>query len=167
MTPPGGMSGPGGPSGFGGVSGNAPPAVKEDTGPNKLHRKRYVQCNDQVRRLPLAFVVVVDQAHRSEVLAALASSQLHIQTTQAYWRHREAPPTTTPERPMGDRVPMSVGGVGTTDKTKIDASGPSELNRNLIELTVYGIASLYERYPPRPPPTTTEGGPPGGPPMGQ
>jgi hypothetical protein len=154
MMPPGG--GGGGQFGQGG-GGNAPPPVKEDTGPNKLHRKRYVLCNDQVRRMPVAFVVVVDQTQRSEVLAALASSQLHIQTTQWYWRHRDLPPATGKDQPMGGTV---VSGV---DKTKVDASGPSESTRNLVELTVYGIASLYERYPPRPPQAPAEGGPPGPP----
>jgi len=33
-----------------------------------------------------------------------------------------------------------------------DSTTPAdEGDRNLVELAVYGVASLYERYPPRPP----------------
>jgi len=135
--------------------------VKDETDQNALPRKRYVLVNDQVRRLPVAFVIVVDQAHRSDVLAAVASSKLRIQTTQVYWKHRELPATAPAS---GDGKPPVVGvptvgvpPIGGGDRPKADTSTPSEANRNMIELTIHGIASLYERFPPKapsPPPET-------------
>ena len=36
-------------------------------------------------------------------------------------------------------------------------SGMDEEDPNLVELAVYGIASLYERFPPKPPPGADAG----------
>src|SRR5262249_57103343 len=80
----------------GGVRGHAPrgtnPPVPPGAGATSLNgfnRNRYLLCNDQVRRLPFAFVLIVDQTYRSDVVAALASSRLRFQVQQVYWRHNE------------------------------------------------------------------------------
>jgi hypothetical protein len=154
------------------------PVIKNGT-PNGLDRERYVLTNDQVRRIPIAFSIVVDQAYRNEVLAAVVESRLRIQTTQVYWIHRDNPagsaapaegfpeappmmdgevgmppgepggpgfpvvgPPGRPAFPGGPRVGIPIG----NDSEKKDAS--SDVNRNLISLSVHGIATLYDRPAP-------------------
>jgi hypothetical protein len=61
---------------------------------------------------------------------------------------------------------MKGGGSDGRGSTEGDVPGPggftvspateAEEELNLVEVAVYGIASLYERYPPKPPPQTTE-----------
>jgi hypothetical protein len=178
--PPGGVAaGPSGtpPGGFrpGGLPPNGP------GGPAAPDKKRYVDATPQVRLLPVAMVVIVDQAHVPDVLAAVSNSNLKLWTTQVTWSHasgvtpppelekdnREASgaegnpserpgPMVPPKGPPG--VPMSpskgrpgfppgyfgqpgMGGTGAA----VEQDDP-----NLVELVVYAIASLYERYPPKP-----------------
>jgi hypothetical protein len=45
----------------------------------------------------------------------------------------------------------SGGFPGMTGQTSQDEDDP-----NLVELSVYGIATLYERYPPKPPDATAD-----------
>ncbi|HKB37859.1 MAG TPA: hypothetical protein VKD72_15535 [Gemmataceae bacterium] len=206
---PGGMTPPGGDPGKGGKA-----ADKFRTDNYKIHRDRYVTISQVVRRVPIAFTVVVDQDQRNEILTAVANSNLRIQTTQVYWAHR---PESSAEvkktdvigsgRPSleypgggpppgggsgGFRPPMPPGGGpppgggsggfrppgdGSGGPTRPPGVDPdegkprerpgegfpgrsggtpedsvpslSEANRNLIGLTVHGITTLYERYPPK------------------
>jgi len=101
----------------------------DQTDENKLVRYRYSDMTEQVRRMPLGLVLVVDQAHVPEVLAALANSNLRFQITQ--WNTQFF---------KGELVPPPTGPVG---KPVADASIAS----NMVELSVYGIASLFERPP--------------------
>lgn len=223
-------SGPGAPMGKGGAS-----ATDKDFTPNGIPRKRYVLSNNQVRRLPFAFTILVDQAHRNEVLSAMANSRLRVQTTQSYWAHNDVPAGTAgttgtpsipstlggggrlfipgdtegsgsarpgsgklsgirpsgggsdgprgtggptvgggppmggsggsggprgsggPGGPRGDMPPM--GGDGTVpggEQGDAAADSAAEANRNLVKLTVYGVAALFERYPPRQKPSESE-----------
>lgn len=104
--------------------------AKEDAGlertkDNKLVRARYYDVTPQVRRLPLGLVVIVDQAHVPEVLTALANCKLRFQTTQANVQHFSGSLVA-----RKDGEPGSAGAEGAGD---------------LVELSVYGIASLYDR----------------------
>ena len=87
----------------------------------------------------------MDQANIAEVEAALVSSRLRLQTTQVTWQHFR--------NPIGS-------GIDKEDVPKIDPKGPGpgpgprpggearmgdETALNLVELSIYGIASLYER----------------------
>jgi hypothetical protein len=188
---PGGVSPPpvGQAGGFGAGGGvpaqpglGAPNATTGGTGenkapstltPNKIDRNRYVVQNETVRRVPVAIVVVMDQSQRNALLTALANSTLRIQTTQVAWRHRE-PLTAEKKKNESGTGGATVGGtggvtgVGGTGGTG-EAAKLAEGNRNLIELTVCGVATLYERYkaPPPAPGTTPIPGqtPPGVPPL--
>jgi hypothetical protein len=57
--------------------------------PNGLRLDRYILSNPQVRRVPIAFKIVMEQEYRNEVLAAVANSRLRIKTEQVYLAHRE------------------------------------------------------------------------------
>jgi hypothetical protein len=142
-----------------------PPAEKEkllnrlrsSRTPNGLERLRYLDVNEQVRRVPLGIVLLVDQAHVQDVLTAFANSQrpgsiLRLQPTQVDWhRYRgEFKPKTgdakAPKKKPADGTPEA--------KPEEEGKMAAEQQFNLVELAFYGIVSLYERYPPRAAPKT-------------
>jgi hypothetical protein len=183
---PGG--GPGGQSATRTIVGTGPVAAVADG-----NKKRYVQITEQVRRMPVAVVVVVDQAFMQDVLLAFANSPLRFQITQVTWnRYRGtlgSVDTGSPGGPGGDDNVVVSGGVGSISsefgnqggvKPSPGGRGPgpgpgprppgptmghtgpgggsfgfgqnsagsssvseSQLTSGLIELSVYGIVSLY------------------------
>jgi hypothetical protein len=210
-------SGKGGAGGGLGGSGNA---AALDLTPNELERKRYIHVTPQVRRMPVALVLIVDQAHVPDVLTSFANSKLRIQTVQEHWHHvqgihpkmDDSPGTGTPPGLPGTvggpstgsglrgnsgsdlrgsgsgrgaimgaasgrggkggpgatigsgRGSMTTGGgprSGGIGGSDLSFEGGDEDVPNLVELAIYGIASLYERFPPKPP--APEGGAVGGP----
>lgn len=131
-----------------GKAATPPPPAGGDApkGPNLtdygLVRDRYCDVTEQVRRYPLGLVLLVDQEHMAEVLTALANSPLRLQIVQTGWHHfrdrlenPEAPKVEGEQQPMADAAKPPEG----------DAAQAA----NLVELTIYCIASLYERYPPK------------------
>jgi len=243
-SPPGGASDApsGAPAGMGAFgAGGTQEASKSKNG---LERYRYIDvaANGPVRRMPVAMVLIVDQNHIAEALAAFANSRLRIQTVQAHWQraHENLEPPeqgseVTSAQGGGDRpaMPSSMGspgsmgrpggsgkrlggmgmgggGMGMPAPPRGESGGGGDPRRrgygsggnyggmprmpgapgssfpgmrpdgltggtgeaeeeelSLVELSIYGIASLYERYPPRTPPaeagdaTKTEGQPAG------
>jgi len=154
--------GKGASGGLGGAQGSA------NVTPNfGFDRERYLFVTDQSRHLPLAMTLAVDQSHLNEILVALANSKLRFQTTQVEFRREPAGASAnstagngfpqpgsgglTPSSPPGEdfrRTPaVPPGGIGmmSPDGTASTAPTPASDNPNLVELTVYGIASLYER----------------------
>ncbi|MCS7022921.1 MAG: hypothetical protein NZU63_13965 [Gemmataceae bacterium] len=179
------------------------------------NRRRYVDITDQVRRMPVAMVVVVDQDYMQDVLLALANSPLRFQVTQVTWsRFRgkldyglgggtlrsgdevlysgpgelgegfnlgpgAAYPGSGgfggPPGPIGTGGPgippgigsggfaappgpggygsggYGSGGYGTLGPALPGSGGvlsEAQLTSGLIELSIYGIVSLYEKYTP-------------------
>jgi hypothetical protein len=149
----GGNPPPGGPRP--GPMGGAPTGPS-DTTPYGLNRNRYIQgSTEQARHLPFAMVLIVEPAHINDVLIALADSPLRIQTTQMSFQKlaRVAPPettTTTDKAPMGGMkgnkpaITPSRGGEGAASGTQ-QATDDDNGDTSLFELTIYGIATLYER----------------------
>jgi hypothetical protein len=164
---------------------------------------RYFDTNEQVRHMPVAMVVVVDEDFMHEFLGAFANCRLRMQTLQYHWHHvREkikpageggaAAPTVASGRgdterrnvPAPSRKPadpgeamVGMGGPGmggrasgVRGKTGMPMVGPGpmgmgagmagmgqgklisqpskededEADMNLVELAVYGLASIYE-----------------------
>ena len=115
--------------------GQAPAGTKTPYG---LERLRYLDINDQVRRLPFGMSVVVEQEFMADVLEAMARSKLRCQITQSHWtRFREMI-----ERPI---APMPMGPASIVPMAP-PATGDSPID-NLVELSLYGVVSLYERFP--------------------
>jgi hypothetical protein len=102
--------------------------------PNGLVRDRYLDVTEQVRRMPVGVVLLIDQEHVPELLASLTNSRLRLQIAQIGWHHFRGtlPPPAT---------------VGAAAKGK-GAEAEAEQHGNLIELSVYCVASLYEKYRP-------------------
>jgi hypothetical protein len=201
-----GPLGPGGPmpGGSGLMSGTGNPMMvgvgKGGAGDNDLNadlkRERYLDFTDQVRWMPVAMVLIVDQGYMQDVQTAVVNSRLRIQPTQiAFHRAYGIRPATTSDRndkgdrprtgDSGDRPspgPASggmskgagmrqmfagSGGYGTSSPPGIpggagappptlpgggawpgigaSTSATVEEDPNLVELSIYGIASLYER----------------------
>jgi hypothetical protein len=196
-----------------------------------LRLDRYTDVSAAVRHMPVAMVMVVDEEHLPELLAAFVNSKLRIQVTQYHWHHcrdhmnpqlNEEGPQSTPSTPSfmgrertvvgpsaggpgmmiggrrvaygvradypgGGRVPgvrpgsptaynmprripggpgpgpirpgpqmaMPSAGRMPVIGAPYGSSGVSEDDQeqedlNLVEVAVYGLASLYERYPPKP-----------------
>ncbi len=174
--------------------------------PNHIPRRRYLERTEQVRRMPVAMVLIVDQGHVQDVIRALSNSRLRFQNTQIHYERfrglisldgpagvADAPAPGAPSgaapppvfRGAGDPT-MGRGGVGRSGARGAGAGGgnadrrprdlpglghgdpninPSvdEENNNLVELTVYGLISLYEQFPPKPPAGQAAPGLPGTP----
>jgi hypothetical protein len=141
------------------------------TEPNKLVKSRYLHVTDQARSLPFAMTLIVEQNHIHDFLTQLAESQLRVQITQVGFQHvrdvtslaETLPGTEQPGGPMGGPMggppPMGSGG-GPPPKPggppPMGGTGPGGPNKpptvlgpdpNLVELNVYGIATLYEKFP--------------------
>ncbi len=211
--PGSGRDGPGvaglttGPGGVGaaGVAANfGPPTLVLDA-----NKKRYIDVTEQVRRMPVALVLVVDQMYLQDTLVAYANSSLRFQVTQYHWKRFRgslANPndplagdsgefaTIAPGYPGGSypsssgsssdfpsssRFPSSSGGgmAPTRNSGGPSAAGSSgssfgsgsfgsgsfgsgsfggtsggptvseaQSTSGLVELTIYGIITLYEKY---------------------
>jgi hypothetical protein len=158
MGKPGAPPGPGGPQKDG---------KREDDGgagggkvlPNGLWTDRYVEVNEFSRRIPVTVVLIVDQDHVNRVLTHFNNSKFRYLQTQAPLNHYTgslqaavgevqkeggggAPPAPGKDRPMG---PMSFP-MG--ERNSPAAGGSSEHEANM-ELIIYGIMTIYQRYPPR------------------
>ena len=153
---------PGGPLGAaapapGGALGRGPggPTTPNDATPYGLNRNRYIMATEQARHLPFAMVLVVEPAHINDVLIALADSPLRIQTTQISYQKLpsvapppEASTTTDKPAPMGSttgKPTIRTGAPGATGNNPQATASEDNADTSLFELTVYGIATLYER----------------------
>ncbi|HZU38744.1 MAG TPA: hypothetical protein VFA18_22645 [Gemmataceae bacterium] len=170
------ISGPGG-AGMGG--GKGPPQ-------GGLSIDRYIDQGEAVRRLPVALVVVIDQAYLQDFLTAIANSKLRIQITQVEWTHFPRNESIEPEHQDEDSGPgpnpaksanggrgggktmpnmpsMGPPGMGNpgnpgmgnpgnpamrSSQAPQESGGSDELSANLLQVAVYGIASIYEHYTP-------------------
>lgn len=178
-----------------GAGGSAAPSGPSSTSSNGLERDRYLHRTEQVRRMPIGLVLVVDQAHIQDVQRAFANSRLRFQNVQIHWQRfrgtldgsQSGTPTMSTAPSTGSGAPglrpavPSSGGAPTPARPNSGggASGgtdpgtalpgrpsgappapgstapgglrqlPDEAMTSLVEVSIYGIASLYERFPPR------------------
>ena len=99
----------------------APPTPEKPRGISANHEinlTRYLEVTNEVRRVPIVLVLVVDAAYANEVLTAMSNSRLRFQVTQAVWNRipalgRPAGPSTTASAPEGAQ-PGGGGGTFTT-----------------------------------------------------
>jgi hypothetical protein len=163
----GGVSGPGGLGPMGastdGGGAQSSTAASYDITPAGLLRNRYVTVTNQVRRMQVGLVLILDQEFLPDVLEAFSNSKLRCQNTQYHWKRfrsgRGANPTTGTgtgtgfpnglggESDIGSGFPMG-SGLGTGGAIRQSTDG---LSVSMIELSIYGIASLYEKYTETPP----------------
>ena len=127
---------------------------------HNLIRNRYVEVTPMVsRRVPVAVALIVDQDHIDYVQQAFNNSKLRFLTTQESFNR--FPGSLRPQLPI---EPMA-GGADTPNSRNYrpepvqPTAGADDLEIN-IEMLIYGIVTLYERYPPPLIPPTVPGAPP-------
>ncbi|MGL6074103.1 MAG: hypothetical protein ACRC8S_08080 [Fimbriiglobus sp.] len=193
---PAGLGMPGIGGGAGLVANSGPPAAVLDG--NKL---RYIDVTNQVRRMPVGMVIIIDQAYLQDALAAFANSSLRFQVTQYHWkRFRDTlggpaagggiggggegeGPGGILMVPGGGGPPMGFGGgirgggvpggIGSPPSAGFSGGPPmgfggeggpgfgmggfgglqnqpnvpeAQVTSGLVELSIYGIITLYEKY---------------------
>jgi len=199
---------PGGPnstaSGANGVSANMRPGEAGGMALTKLadgNKKRYVDVTDQVRRMQVAFTVVIDQQYITDVMIAYANSPLRFEGVQYHWKRASGvqssaatagglaglpgqggeefssisgsagmglssslygPMGQSGSGPMSSSGPygpmgadqrgggLTYGGIPGLSSTSLSNVSEAQANSGLVELTVYGLVSLYEKYDPKP-----------------
>jgi hypothetical protein len=153
----GGGTGPGGDAGFGFGQQQA----GGETSRNGIALRRYFPQGPsdtrdmpdtlpEVRRLPIALVVIADYPAMSDILTAMANSRLRIQVTQTVWAR--TPPLGPPPPPAGTKPAPGGTKPGAATAPKPDTSGAAGADVvgseaaevNLIELQIYGLATIYE-----------------------
>lgn len=142
-----------------------------DTSRNGFERRRYIHVTPEVRRVPVGLDLIIDQADIQNVVTAIANSPLRIQVTQVEWQHFHGDlkppkqdlvatgPGGTPRPSSGSGGPTSASpktlgeGIGTGNR-RGNTIGPvvqkvvDEEETDLVEIAVYGIATIYQKYPP-------------------
>jgi hypothetical protein len=193
----GGMIGGAGATGGRGAKAGSPASVLD------YNKDRYVEVTDQVRRMPVALVLLVDQMFVQDALVAYANSPLRFQITQYHWKRFRgslsgggfgggfpfAPgggetgggepgggesstgsPESGGEEPSGYSLPGAGGGPGGLFSGMPGGPGgygsysgfgglggfgaagsgggvsEAQITSGLVELTIYGIVTLYEKY---------------------
>jgi hypothetical protein len=139
---------------------NLPPGIGEVAQPilkgptaHGLIRERYMEVTKQLRRMPVAVSLIVEQEHVDRVQTSFNNSRLRFLTNQVLL-NRYAKSVRPQDDPQKGIPAQPVGGGG--------SSVSDELETN-VELVIYGVITLYEKYPERvynPGPTS---GIPGGP----
>jgi hypothetical protein len=166
---PGPGAPPGGIGGFGGAGAGG------NLGPIELGlwNYRYVDVTEQSRRVPIAVVLIIDQDHVDRVLTAFNNSKLRFLLTQVLVNQylgslqppvkldANAPGGAFPNAGSGGRDISSIGmrggrppivGPGPTPgfngpglgQTEEGESSGQETN---LEIVIYGVMTLYQRYP--------------------
>jgi hypothetical protein len=165
--PSSGGKGPGGPPpGAKGFQGAA--ATASNLSKHGLVLERYIEKSAQSRKVPVMLTVVVDPEQLALVEAALDGSALRFLTTQVLWTRCQLtlgeaePAVSAPPTFGGNPKGGKFGGPGGFGKggagpgragpgmPEAPAGGGVESQENL-ELTVYGVLTIYER-PGRPAP---------------
>ena len=170
VPPPGGDKGKKNPGGGGGQgAGN----VGLDPFGLGVWTDRYSEVTEQARRLPVAVVLIVDQEHVDRVLNSFNNSKLRFLETQvllnqysgslqpqlpadedanpnggAGRRPRHAEVRRPRRFAPGGGIPQPGIGIGASKGN--EPAGSADLETNM-EMVIYGIVTLYQRYPPRPP----------------
>jgi hypothetical protein len=125
---------------------------------------RYQEVTPQFRRVPVAIALIVDQNHVDRVQTAFNNSKLRILVTQVLLNHY--PQSLKPRLPTekagegdkqgGQQAPPAVGQMGmgkggvaaNQGGVRAPTASVDDLEANM-ELVIYGVVTLYERYPAR------------------
>ncbi len=155
-APRGGVEGGGMVPGTG-AAGMAP-ALGPKTGTHEEvllgNKKRYTEVNEQIRRMPVGIVIVVDQAYIGDLLVAYANSPLRFHTTQVQMqRFRDSLPIVAPAGTATAGIATAGtparGGELATGAPGTAAVSETQSTAGLVEIAIYGIVTFYEQYKPK------------------
>jgi len=142
-----------------------------------LWTHRYSELTEQSRRIPVAIVMIVDQGHVDRILNAFNNSKLRFLQSQVllnYYNGSMQPPIFQDTKEGGGGIAGEFGGPGFNPMPGIAGggrgsregpgpmpgvaggmgnpgavgSGTPEMETNM-ELVIYGVMTIYQRYPPR------------------
>jgi hypothetical protein len=154
---------PGGVGGVGGFRSKAPgkqPKKKRDAGDNKMSKhglimNRYYLYLDpnlppgtvpppqQFRRIPVSIAMIVEQDHIDRVLTAFSNSKLRFVVTQVLLNR--FPETLQPQLPKDGQPVAAAAGRGR--QVTAPTAGNADSMETNYELVLYGMMTLYERFP--------------------
>ena len=139
------------------VRGDRDAAKMNAVGINGLVKERYIEVNDQARRLPVGVALIVDQMHLGRILKAFENSKFRFVITQTLINRYpgslrpiiankdDAQKAVQPFRGDGFRA-----GPGRGIPNQPSAAGGEETFESNVELVIYGTVTMYQRFPPRP-----------------
>ena len=95
--------------------------------------------------MPIGLVIITDQSYNDDILEALLNTRLNLQLTQAaeWVRFHDALDYGT-KSSSGDQLGGPTGSSPTNSRD-------DQFSANLMQMSVYGIVSLYEQYPAKAP----------------
>ncbi len=141
-----------GPGGKGPARVGGPGADLFETTENGMILKRYLGVTPQSRRLPVAVVVIADQEQAYRIQAALADCKFRFLTTQVVMNR--CPESMRPPKKAEDMAGEAPPGIRPPGRQAEDEQAGGNQDETNVELVIYGVITLYERYPPR---VTTSG----------
>jgi hypothetical protein len=140
--------------------------ANKTTLPHGLWTDRYVEVSEQSRRLPVAVVLVVDQDHVDRVITQFNNSKLRFLESQVLLNHFAGslqPATAVEQKKEGSAPPFGqpggFKGFGGSGFKGFDGGAAHEAQpaaavgddqETNMEMVIYGIVTLYQRFPPRP-----------------
>jgi hypothetical protein len=114
-----------------------------------LWTDRYYDVSEQARRVPVCVVLIVDQDHVDRVLTAFNNSKLRFLMTQVLLnQHMGSLQPKAPAAENKEQAPGVPPRGGVQPAAPVTTSGgDADVN---MELVIYGIMTMYERFPPKP-----------------
>jgi hypothetical protein len=127
---------------------------------NGIVKDRYLEVNDQARRIPVGIAMIVDQEHLGRILTAFENSKLRYVLNQVLvnrYPNSVRPPIAPKVDPMDPAAPMPKRGpfapfvpfVAPAATPGAGGGGDENMEAN-VELVLYGTMTMYQRYPARP-----------------
>jgi hypothetical protein len=124
-----------------------------------LWTDRYVEVSEQSRRVPVAVALIVDQDHIDRVMTAFNNSRLRFLESLVLVNHY----TGSLQPPLPDAAKDNMGlpprpafpgggprgGIMGQPQQPVAGAGGGDLETNM-EMVIYGVMTLYQRYPPPP-----------------
>lgn len=122
--------------------------------PHGLWTNRYKEVTEQSRRIPISVVLIVDQDHVDRVVSTFNNSKLRFLETQILVNHYaeqlQPPPLPIENKADGGGFPPKFGGGREQAGGPLVGAPSTNADESNMELVIYGIMTLYQRYPPRP-----------------
>src|SRR5262249_53536371 len=103
---------------FGGVGGSS--EKSEERTATGILKTRYIAVTDQVRRMPVAMLLTVDQQYIPDVLAAFSNyGKMRFQIAHYHWKRHHGPlPGAKPQGGTGEDEPGGGNAAGEHDRPK-------------------------------------------------
>jgi hypothetical protein len=117
-------------------------AGQGDLTKHNLNLVRYSDVNEQVRHMPVALVVVMDERHIPDFLAAVDNSKLRIQLLQFHWHHlrdeKIMPPAEESTGEGGTQPAPAARAPGTVPGVQPGQGGSAQMGQKMVQMMQMG-----------------------------